>query len=77
MGECTEPIVDLATLIMEFPLHEGFREGQMHAIRRSVRRHEALAVFRKERVTLVTELGVEPGDRYNGCTPGFSRVIRG
>ncbi|SEF27744.1 DNA-binding transcriptional activator of the SARP family [Amycolatopsis pretoriensis] len=61
MGEHTEVIAELATLTAEFPLHEGFREMQMIALHRSGQHHEALAVFREVRATLVAELGVEPG----------------
>ncbi|WP_410611337.1 BTAD domain-containing putative transcriptional regulator [Amycolatopsis sp. lyj-109] len=61
MGEHTEVIAELATLTTEFPLHEGFREAQMIALHRSGQHHEALAVFREVRATLVAELGVEPG----------------
>lgn len=55
-------LADLAGLVRDHPLHEPFYELLMLALHRTGRRTEALALFRTAQHTLLTELGVEPGD---------------
>ncbi|KPI02797.1 transcriptional regulator, SARP family, partial [Actinobacteria bacterium OK074] len=54
-------VPELAALVAEHPLREGFHRLLMLALHRTGRRAEALAVHRDLRERLVTELGVEPG----------------
>jgi hypothetical protein len=51
---------ELEQLVSEHPLRERFRSQLMLVLYRSGRQGEALEVFRRTRVTLVRELGIEP-----------------
>ncbi|MFF3910930.1 BTAD domain-containing putative transcriptional regulator [Streptomyces sp. NPDC001848] len=54
-------VPELAALVAEHPLREGFHRLLMLALHRTGRPAEALAVHRDLRVRLIEELGVEPG----------------
>jgi len=56
---------ELSELIKEHPLRETFRAQHMLALYRSGRQAEALESFQQARQTLISELGVEPGERLN------------
>jgi predicted ATPase/DNA-binding SARP family transcriptional activator len=61
LGRHAELTAELAHLVTEHPLHEGFRAQQMRVLYRCGRAPEALAVYRSARRALNEELGVEPG----------------
>jgi DNA-binding SARP family transcriptional activator len=63
LGANAEAAAQLAGLVREHPLSEGFRGQLMLALYRSGRQAEALAVFTATRRLLVEELGIEPGPR--------------
>ncbi|MFI1394060.1 BTAD domain-containing putative transcriptional regulator [Streptomyces sp. NPDC020681] len=52
---------ELAALVAEFPLREAFHRQLMLTLHRTGRQAEALAAYQSLRVTLVDELGVDPG----------------
>ncbi|POX49364.1 BTAD domain-containing putative transcriptional regulator [Streptomyces sp. Ru72] len=54
-------VPELAALVAEHPLREGFHRLLMLALHRTGRPAEALAVHRDLRARLIEELGVEPG----------------
>ncbi|MER6126105.1 BTAD domain-containing putative transcriptional regulator [Streptomyces sp. NPDC001795] len=58
---------ELAALVAEHPLREGFHRLLMLVLHRTGRPAEALAVHRDLRVRLVEELGVEPGAGVRGA----------
>lgn len=60
-GMYRELLSDLASLIVEHPLHEGLHGQYMHALHVCGRRADALEVFQRLRRNLVSELGLEPG----------------
>jgi SARP family transcriptional regulator, regulator of embCAB operon len=51
----------LYSLIVEYPFREAFYRQLMLALYRSERQYDALRVYNSARVTLHSELGVEPG----------------
>ncbi|WP_405783662.1 BTAD domain-containing putative transcriptional regulator [Streptomyces sp. NBC_00859] len=59
-GRHTEVIVELTDLIARHPQHEGLHSQAMVALYRSGRQATALDVYRRLRMRLVQELGVEP-----------------
>ncbi|WP_446045452.1 AfsR/SARP family transcriptional regulator [Streptomyces olivaceus] len=61
LGQHGVAIAALTALAVEHPLRERLQELLMLGLYRSGRRAEALAVYRRTRGTLVTELGIEPG----------------
>ncbi|WP_308408160.1 AfsR/SARP family transcriptional regulator [Streptomyces mayonensis] len=60
IGNLSEAIPSLVALSGEHPLREGLSRLLMLALYRSGRQAEALAVYRKTRGILVSELGVDP-----------------
>jgi DNA-binding SARP family transcriptional activator len=52
--------VELVDLVVQYPLHEGFRAQLMIALDRGGCREEALSVYREGRRLLGEELGVDP-----------------
>jgi DNA-binding SARP family transcriptional activator/tetratricopeptide (TPR) repeat protein len=60
-GHERDLLAELASLVERFPLRERLRGQLMTALHRCGRRSDALAEFRKLRVLLRDELGVEPG----------------
>ncbi|OIK06004.1 AfsR/SARP family transcriptional regulator [Streptomyces monashensis] len=60
LGRHTEVIAELADLIARHPHHEGLHSQAMVALYRSGRQASALDVYRRMRIRLVEELGVEP-----------------
>ncbi|MEU6406942.1 AfsR/SARP family transcriptional regulator [Streptomyces sp. NPDC046985] len=56
-----EAAADLAALTVEHPYHEGLHSQYMRALEKAGRRAQALQVFHRLRVSLVSELGIEPG----------------
>ncbi|MEU5835672.1 BTAD domain-containing putative transcriptional regulator [Streptomyces diacarni] len=62
LGHHEELTAELTSLTAEHPLREKLHGLLMLALYRSGRQAEALAAFRTIRQTLVTELGVEPGE---------------
>jgi DNA-binding SARP family transcriptional activator len=61
LGRHREVIGDLETLVVEHPLRERLRELLMLALYRSGRQAEALEVYADVRLTMVDELGLDPG----------------
>jgi DNA-binding SARP family transcriptional activator len=61
LGHHLELIGELKSLVVGYPLHEGFHMSLMTALYHSGRRYEALDVYRTLRTNLVEELGLEPG----------------
>lgn len=60
-GRHLEVTADLAALTAEYPYHEGLHSQYMRALEKAGRRAQALEVFHRLRVGLVSELGIEPG----------------
>ncbi|MFI0820239.1 BTAD domain-containing putative transcriptional regulator [Streptomyces sp. NPDC021098] len=60
-GRHLEVTADLAGLVAEYPYHEGLHSQYMRALEKAGRRAQALEVFHRLRVGLVSELGIEPG----------------
>ncbi|MET9258103.1 AfsR/SARP family transcriptional regulator [Streptomyces sp. NPDC048182] len=56
----SELIAELAELTARHPQHEGLHSQAMVALYRSGRQASALAVYRRLRIRLIEELGVEP-----------------
>ncbi|MGH3760476.1 AfsR/SARP family transcriptional regulator [Actinophytocola sp.] len=63
LGRHEEVVGELSALVEEHPLREPLHEQLMLALYRSGRQAEALDVCRRVRVTLVEELGIDPGQR--------------
>jgi DNA-binding SARP family transcriptional activator len=61
LGRHLELIGELKSLVVGYPLHEGFHMSLMTALYHSGRRYEALDVYRTLRSNLVEEIGLEPG----------------
>ncbi|TDC72037.1 helix-turn-helix domain-containing protein [Actinomadura sp. GC306] len=61
VGRHLELIGELKSLVVRYPLHEGFHTSLMTALHHSGRRYEALDVYRTLRGNLVEQLGLEPG----------------
>lgn len=61
LGRHAELVGELEALIAQNPLRERLRGQLMLALYRARRQAEALAVYRRTRKTLVSELGLEPG----------------
>lgn len=61
LGRVPDVIADLERLIVEHPFRERFSGLLMLALYRAGRQADALDVYRRARVVLVAELGVEPG----------------
>jgi DNA-binding SARP family transcriptional activator/tetratricopeptide (TPR) repeat protein len=57
---------ELSELVNEHPLREVLRAQHMLALYRSARQGEALESFQEARQTLISELGLEPGERLSG-----------
>ena len=62
LGRDAELVPDLERLVAQHPLRERFRAQLMTALYRSGRQADALAAFHAARGTLVSELGLEPGE---------------
>lgn len=63
LGHHHEVIGELTELVARHPLREGLRAQLMLALYRDGRQAEALAGFRTARDTLITELGLDPGEQ--------------
>ncbi|MGX7825895.1 AfsR/SARP family transcriptional regulator [Actinokineospora sp. 24-640] len=61
LGWHAQVVGELAALVDEHPLREGFCELLMLALYRSGRQADALAAYRRAHVRLVEELAIEPG----------------
>ena len=61
LGRAGELVGELERLVAEHPLSERLRGQLMLALYRSGRQAEALDAYRAARVTLVEQLGIEPG----------------
>jgi DNA-binding SARP family transcriptional activator len=61
LGRHAEVAVELERLVRMHPLRESLRALQMLALYRSGRQAEALDIFRRTRVELVEQFGIEPG----------------
>jgi DNA-binding SARP family transcriptional activator/ABC-type transport system substrate-binding protein len=61
LGRAQDLIAELEALAAAHPYHEPFHEQLMLALYRSGRQTEALGAFRRARILLVDELGIEPG----------------
>jgi YVTN family beta-propeller protein len=61
LGRAQDLVAELEALAAAYPYHEPFRQQLMLALYRSGRQTDALAAFRRARVLLVDELGIEPG----------------
>ena len=63
LGRHEQLVPELQALVTRYPLRERLRGQLMLALYRSARQGEALAVYRKVRVLLREELGVDPSPR--------------
>ncbi|HXY72904.1 MAG TPA: BTAD domain-containing putative transcriptional regulator [Actinomycetota bacterium] len=61
LGRHGEVVGEVRDLVAQNPLRERLRAQLMLALYRSGRQAEALEVYRDTRVTLIDELGIEPG----------------
>ncbi len=61
LGNHREVLPDVEALVVEHPLRERLHEQHMLALYRCGRQADALAAYRQARLTLVEELGIEPG----------------
>ena len=69
LGRHAELVAELEVLVREQPLRERLRGQLMLALYRSGRQAEALEAYRKARLALVEELGIEP-------SPGLQELER-
>jgi DNA-binding SARP family transcriptional activator len=60
LGRHAQVLAELETLVFEYPLRERPRALLMLALYRAGRQAEALDVYRRTRVSLVAEYGIEP-----------------
>ncbi|AFR09510.1 transcriptional regulator, SARP family protein [Nocardiopsis alba ATCC BAA-2165] len=60
LGRERESIGELRSLAMEYPLNEWFHGRLIHALHRAGRRDEASTAYRRLRLALSEELGLEP-----------------
>src|SRR5689334_8308132 len=60
LGRHAAMLGELEMLVWDHPLRERFRAQQMVALYRGGRQAEALDVYRKTRLALVNDLGIEP-----------------
>ncbi|MFI6408738.1 BTAD domain-containing putative transcriptional regulator [Streptomyces sp. NPDC050548] len=67
-------VPELAALVADHPLREGYHRQLMLALHRTGRQPEALAVHRDLRNRLIEELGIEPGA---GVRDAHVEVLRG
>ncbi|MBK3562551.1 AfsR/SARP family transcriptional regulator, partial [Streptomyces sp. MBT62] len=67
-------VPELAALVADHPLREGYHRQLMLALHRTGRQSEALAVHRDLRNRLIEELGIEPGA---GVREAHVEVLRG
>nr|WSY52836.1 tetratricopeptide repeat protein [Streptomyces sp. NBC_00886] len=67
-------VPELAELVADHPLREGYHRQLMLALHRTGRQAEALAVHRDLRSRLIEELGIEPGAGVRGA---HVEVLRG
>jgi DNA-binding SARP family transcriptional activator len=63
-------VPELAALVADHPLREGYHRQLMLALHRTGRQPEALAVHRDLRNRLIEELGIEPGGACRGLAGG-------
>jgi len=63
LGRHAEVVAEIDALIAEHPYRERLRAQKMLALYRSDRQADALQVYQDARVRLVTDLGIEPGER--------------
>jgi DNA-binding SARP family transcriptional activator len=63
LGRHREMISELASLVVEHPLHESAHTMLMIALHRAGRASAALEVFMRFRQRMLTELGLEPSER--------------
>jgi DNA-binding SARP family transcriptional activator len=61
LGRTAEAAAELAELVVAHPLRERLRAQLMLALYRAGRQADALDVYRRTRMLLVSELGIEPG----------------
>jgi DNA-binding SARP family transcriptional activator len=73
LGRHGEVLVELAGLVMAYPLQERLRELQMLALYRCGRQADALEVFRGVWALLDRELGIEPGSDLRAL---HERILR-
>ena len=66
LGRHAEVVGQLENLIAEHPYRERLRGQLMLALYRCERQADALQAYQDARVTLVEELGIEPGERLRG-----------
>lgn len=74
LGESSELIAELHTLISEHPLRETLRGHLMLALYRSGRQAEALEEYGRVRELLVDRLGIDPGPQL---TELYTEILRG
>ena len=66
-------LATLEALVQEHPYRESLREQLMLALYRSGRQADALEAYRRARLTLVDELGVEPGPELQSMQQAILR----
>ena len=66
-------LATLEALVEEHPYRESLREQLMLALYRSGRQADALEAYRRARLTLVDELGVEPGPELQSMQQAILR----
>ncbi len=75
-GAADELLPELERLVAAHPFRERLRAQLMLALYRSGRQADALTAFRRARLALDEELGVEPGARSRPCRSRSCSRIR-
>jgi DNA-binding SARP family transcriptional activator len=73
LGHHVALVATLEALVDEHPYRESLREHLMLALYRSGRQADALEAYRRARLTLVDELGIEPGPELQGLQQAILR----
>jgi DNA-binding SARP family transcriptional activator len=73
LGRHAALVATLEALVEEHPYRESLREHLMLALYRSGRQADALETYRRARLTLVDELGIEPGPELQSLQQAILR----
>jgi DNA-binding SARP family transcriptional activator len=73
LGEFSQAVVELTSLVADNPLDERFRELLMLALYRCGRQAEAMATYRQGQTVLAEQLGIDPGPALRAM---YERILR-